>query len=606
MDTAPVEEEDPVSAAPAQTADAGPVGTPGTISPQAQAAIDSAQTAAPPPGAGPVGAANAGAGPQAQPDASGVPPAASPGMGSFGTVSPGAQAAVNEGDQDSLTREAMDLQHQKGNLSQDIARDKTEYANDAARAAEAHVKEIETAQAQGQKWVDDAQAHVASRQQIYEDALNENKSHTVFTGKSTFQKAMAYVGLAMGAVGAGLSAAGGHPTGNTAIAQLNTMMDDDFKRQHENIMNLKDDVAMSRTGLNDAKTAKEQLTYDLIAKQGAADKVLLANATARLSGLGVSAADLDSQQVIVDLRQRLLDNHKEATQYAQKTYIDNLKAQAERDELEARASYYASGGARRRTGGGGSGGNAAIDKKAVDFGTWLDAHPDATPGEKQNAAVNDFGIPLKAKAGHTSYDTVMADRVRDKKLGQGDERQSFRDVGAWEKDNDVKKVIEKQQQLGSVVGVLKSAPNNGAAQAAAIEKMVSAARGGAASKQALQLGLDHLGGVDAQFDSFLSHLKDGSFGDKMKVLTDYLGAAQGDSQREGKELYDKFQKFKNSAPPDKQKGIQGEESRIFSGLYGYGSGGNAAPAGDMVTIKNRKGETKQVTRDEARALGAIK
>lgn len=605
MDTVPVEEEDPVSAAPAQTADPGPVGTPGTISPQAQAAIDAtATTPAGPQNAGPAGTA---AGAPAQGDASGVPPAASPGMGSFGTVSPGAQAAVNEGDQDSLTREAMDLQHQKGNLSQDIARDKTEYADDAARAAEAHAKEIEAAQIRGQKWIDDAAAHVADRSKIYEDALNENKSHTVFTGKSTFQKAMAYVGLAMGAVGAGLSAAGGHPTGNTAVQQLNTLMDNDFRDQHQKIMDLKDDVAMSRTGLNDAKTAKEQLTYDLIAKQGAADKVLLANATARLTGLGVSAADLDSQQVIVDLRQRLLDNHKEATQYAQKTYIDNLKAQAERDELEARAGYYASGGARRHTGGGGGGSGAAVDKKAVEFGTWLDAHPDASPSEKQNAAVNDFGIPLKARAGRTSYDTVMADRVRDKKLGQGDERQSFRDVGAWEKDNDVKKVIERQEKLGSILGVLKSAPNNGAAQAAAIEQTVSAARGGAASKQALQLGLDHLGGVYATYDSFLSHLRDGSFGpEKMSKLMEYLGAAQGDSQREGKELYDKFQKFKNSAPPDKQKGIQGEESRIFSGLSGYGSGGSAAPAGDMVTIKNKKGETKQVTRDEARALGAIK
>jgi hypothetical protein len=242
----------------------------------------------------------------------------------------------------SLERLALNEQAQ-GNLEGQTRLKKEaaqQAATDTQKLADATADQktkIGEAIAAGNKYVSDAQAHIAEKTDAYQEALAEDKDHTVFTGKSTWQKIGAYLGMALGAIGAGFSAAGGHPTGNMAATTLLKLADDDFQKQRSRIADLKDSVAMAQTGLKDAKDAKQALMYDVLAKQDAVYKTLEAQARANAAGLGVKAADLEGSDLMTQLKQRQLETEDAKKRQAQQDYLTRLKTHAEvaKDYAEA-------------------------------------------------------------------------------------------------------------------------------------------------------------------------------------------------------------------------------------------------------------------------------
>lgn len=143
------------------------------------------------------------------------------------------------------------------------------------------------------------------------EAAAKAKPHSYFSNMGVAGGIVTTLALATGALGAGLSAAGGHPTGNMALQQLNRQIDDDFERQKYEIQNLKDVAAMKRTGVTDAVQAHKILDDDLKDKKAGAYASLIADGERRLKALGRTQAEIDSNVALNDLKQKLLDDRRQ-------------------------------------------------------------------------------------------------------------------------------------------------------------------------------------------------------------------------------------------------------------------------------------------------------
>lgn len=99
------------------------------------------------------------------------------------------------------------------------------------------------------------------------------------------------------------------PTVNTVGDIINR----DLDRQRENIGRLKDNVVMARTGLNDAQQARTQMLQEIDLKGAAAYDKLLALSKARLAALGVKGVDIESNQHVLDLRDKAEEHRRKVT-----------------------------------------------------------------------------------------------------------------------------------------------------------------------------------------------------------------------------------------------------------------------------------------------------
>ena len=241
---------------------------------------------------------------------------------------PPADTAPGSPERGALNTEAQgNLEAQTGLKAEQARQASTDAALVAAQRVQDE-QDIAKAQEKGAQFVQQAQNHFDERQKAYQDALEEDKTHTVFTGKSTFNKAASWLGMALGAIGAGFSAAGGHPTGNLAVGQMNKEIEDDIGKQRSHIADMKDATAMSLTGLKNADDARQSLLHDLLAKQGAAYASLESQARANAAGFGVKAADLEGSDLMTTLKQGQLKAKTDLERQAQQDYLTRLKTNA--------------------------------------------------------------------------------------------------------------------------------------------------------------------------------------------------------------------------------------------------------------------------------------
>jgi hypothetical protein len=320
----------------------------------------------------------------------------------------------------------------------------------------------------------------------------------------------------------------------------------------------------------------------------------VSRAEAEMAARGIPQATIDANKDIIALRSAAETAKEKADLAAHKIAEDKIKddlntrkTQAEIDLMNARAAALA-----KKTKGGGVGGSA-MDQAAV---AWTKAVqegvPDATAEggrrpmtteEKQQKAL-DLHIPLTGKATQISYEKLNKDVAFDAtQQRQGDRaglqgnRLLSKETNDWAKANGVAKIIDTQAELSKVQKVLRDNPGNGLAQALAVEKAVSAARGGAASKQALNLALEHLGGSLDEAEGTIAKIRSGAIGAKqMANFTAFINGQLGAAQAEGKDKYDDFNKYIESQPPERKPGLIAQRGRLFSGMDGFGGkSGNA-------------------------------
>lgn len=243
---------------------------------------------------------------------------------------------------------AEDVIKRQGELNEKIAQDK---ADEAKREAE----EAKLNQADMNDAVDKGNGLIADRQKHFDDALGRYqsmKSHEYFDPDNPHKhsKLLAGLSIAFGGLGAADSAAGGGSGENHSLTQLKGRIDDDWKHQNDNIERARDSVVMARTGIEDAKTAKNALLEDNNARRVATLDAMQTEARAQLAERGVPQAKIDTDQRILDLgRARAL-----AAQKADEQRRKDAQTEALTHLYEAKA-----GRAKRVGSGTGGGGRAS-------------------------------------------------------------------------------------------------------------------------------------------------------------------------------------------------------------------------------------------------------
>lgn len=385
-------------------------------------------------------------------------------------------------------------------------------------------------------------------------------------------------------------------THNQALEAIQHNVDAYYGREKEKIDNLY--KYAEQKGLLDEKTKARyagELT-DLIQQHAytlasAADRIQ--QVTAESQG-GVDKAKAD--QMAAALQGQATSELQQARGLDIKRFdseSDRMKAEA--DQTRAAADMLKAGAYKAKHSGGGGGSGAGMDVEGLAKAVRLGAD-DGKGGtrpltyDEQVAAAKQFGVPIEAKAGRVSLKTVLGgtafdanegrknanDARKDSALGQKDEKQINKEAEEWRKGNGINDIEKKQREIGSVLEEIKNAPHNPLQQALAIEKAVSSARGGAASRQALDLALHHLGGKWDSIQAFIQAGKDGEIAPKqmdnfLGFMTTQLGAAQ----KEGKDAYDNFEKYRASQPPVRAQLLEQARGKIFSGLHGFGGGASA-------------------------------
>lgn len=358
--------------------------------------------------------------------------------------------------------------------------------------------------------------------------------------------------------------------------------------------------AMKKAGKDvDEVRADMQTKLGNLAQQTAAGlDATAARMDAELAARGVPAEQRATNKDILEIKAKALEKRQSAAialhkqeESDLKEKLMNNKIMADTDLAKARTDKLNRVPVGKGAGGGGSTDAATSLAKAIETGA-QDADGKRRPLTQSEvyAAAKDLGIPPTAKAGRTSVETVMKGSVfnanearKDAKAGLMDERQTSKEANDWAKQNGLAAVTKKQDELSAVMDELKNAPHNPLGQALAVEKAVSSARGGAASKQALALALNHLGGKWDSIESVIQGVRSGEFGQKqMDNFIGFLNGQLGTAQKEGKDKYDAFNKYADTLPADQRtKAIQ-SRSRLFSGMAGFGGVGEGSSKSPVV------------------------
>lgn len=165
-------------------------------------------------------------------------------------------------------------------------------------------------------------------------------------------------------------------------------------------------------------------------------------------------------------------------------------------------------------------------------------------------------------------------------LSTREETRLQRDAKDWATEHGIVDIQKKQRELGALSKQLHDAADNPLLQALAVEKAVSAARGGAASKQALALALSHLGGTLDNADAVISKIRSGQIGPgQMRNFLNYVGTQRSAAAAEGAEANKAFNAYVDAQDPKFRPFLKAQEAKHFSGLEGFSSKG--APAGGV-------------------------
>lgn len=453
----------------------------------------------------------------------------------------------------------------QADLDQKKAAIEQEKADREAKIAQEHEEDARLAYADYLERRKAAQDRLAEKVQKYEEQgrIVDPRQHTDMT--------KARLSVIFGGLGSAFRSAGGGDAGNHALSQLQQKWDDDLERQKANIGLLKDSVVMARAGVKDVDEGRAELEQAANAKTLAQYNAAIKQGERQLKALGFQQADIDADKRI----QSLVAGRAALAAKAQKERDEHDLAQAKV------AMYLRKAGKGKGTGGaGGGGGSDALAQFVEESGKLAPGDPIppslAVLGRRAGLKPNQIAAEVDRYRGSGARATTAAGKAAN--AGIMGERQLSKEAESWSKANGIPALIKKQDELAAVLEEVRNAPHNPLQQALAVEKAVSSARGGAASKQALALALHHLGGKWDSIEALIQGARDGELGQKQMdnfigFMTNQLGTAQG----EGAKKYEAFNKYLESQPPEKRTALEGQRGRIFSGVHGFGGEEGPAP-----------------------------
>lgn len=461
---------------------------------------------------------------------------------------------------------------------------KLEAATANREAAEEHIHRAQEIQDRYDQADKAAATQVAQTQQ----ALKDFKFRDYWADKSSGQRVLSALAVALGGLGAGLT-----HTPNYALQILDKEMDDDHRMQVENLNKLTDADVVAHTGIADARAARTRANADLD-MTSAAKKNLIA---AQLEEGGARSTDANYKNVVAskvaDMRAGAAADTVNAKKLYRSMNLEDQQKEALRKKDEAMTTNYlahaaGTGGYAPKHKGGGAGGggaggastaaNAGELAKRIRLGVEENGVRRPLTQDEAIAAAAELHIPLNGKPSQTTLTSIMAgskfnaeESRKDQRAGIAGDRMLSKEAESWKKENGVDQIAKTQRELGALQKEMADNPHNPLQQALAVEKAVSAARGGAASKQALSLALGHLGGTLDNAEATIQKMRNGEIGAKqMENFNGFINGQLGAAQNEGKKAYDSFNKYIETQPPEKKAALTAERGRIFSGLHGFG------------------------------------
>lgn len=287
-------------------------------------------------------------------------------------AAPGTTADVKDamGKEKDAREEALKAQKDQLEAGQDIAGAKDEAATARSQAAAESVKHAEAIQ----KQYDDADAKAQQQIQQTQAALKNFKFKDYWADKSSAQHVVSALGVAMGALGAGLT-----HTPNYALQILDKAMDRDHQAQVEHLNQLSDQQVMARTGLQDSRTARTRALADLSLGDAAKDKLI----ASQLEEAAARSSDQNYKNVVTaqvaKLREESQGKEVEAAKTLRSMNLADQHAQIEAEHLKAQDEYLRQHGAyfdkKAKHGAGGAGGG-----DTSQISQFIKDHPNDQPG----------------------------------------------------------------------------------------------------------------------------------------------------------------------------------------------------------------------------------
>lgn len=161
--------------------------------------------------------------------------------------------------------QGVEAEQQRLEGGQDLAHQNAELAAKRREAEEAQQRDMQSLQERH----DQAEATSKAQVEQAQKAIKEFKFRDYWDGKSGATRVGSALAVALGAFGAGLT-----KTPNYALQVLEKEMDDDHRTQVDNLGKLKDEEVMERTGLADARQARQQAIAGLNMKYAGGLRVI--------------------------------------------------------------------------------------------------------------------------------------------------------------------------------------------------------------------------------------------------------------------------------------------------------------------------------------------
>lgn len=193
-----------------------------------------------------------------------------------------------------------DALSRKGELDAKTARIDADAAGERARLAAER-------EAEAQRVREEQDAIIAGKRREYDDAVESWKGAKIkdyWSDKSTGDKALAALSVAMGSFGAALTGRGQ----NDALRILDNAIERDYKLQTDRIQKMSDSVAMARAGVKDADAARDKLLADVDARHSLILDRMGAMVSARKAQLGPEAAGVNADAAAALLEEKKAAN----------------------------------------------------------------------------------------------------------------------------------------------------------------------------------------------------------------------------------------------------------------------------------------------------------
>jgi hypothetical protein len=204
---------------------------------------------------------------------------------SFGKLSPEYKQAMGEQEAAIAGQEAAIDRETK--IAEKAAQEK-------AVAAQQRLKEEQQLETQRKAVEEESAAAIKTAEAAHDEkvkAVEKFGFKSLWAEATTARKAIATLGLVLGTIGAAMQARGGQTNAqNQAFNSLMRLEEDNHQRQKDQLAKMKDEVIMARTGIQDAREARDYASSQLEVKRAAIFRRIETALDARIAEIGTEAA----------------------------------------------------------------------------------------------------------------------------------------------------------------------------------------------------------------------------------------------------------------------------------------------------------------------------